>query len=139
MRKNKRVKQEIDLTNFVPIPGFTGYLIDTSSNIYSHHTHRLLTHNLGGRKRSQYFNVRLVKQRGEQAGCQSVHVLMAITFLGHVPGGNIIVDHISNNKLNNNLSNIQLVTQQYNLNKDRVNSRLTTEELENMRLNQTFS
>tara|TARA_R100000544_G_scaffold25671_1_gene13083 strand:+ start:212 stop:715 length:504 start_codon:yes stop_codon:yes gene_type:complete len=52
----------------------------------------------------------------------SIHQLIAITFLNHVPNGrNIIVDHIDNNPLNNNLENLQLITQRENVSKDRVN------------------
>ena len=40
-----------------------------------------------------------------------IHQLMAITFLNHKPNGHkIVVDHIDNNQLNNNLSNLQLIS-----------------------------
>lgn len=40
-----------------------------------------------------------------------VHQLMAINFLNHKPCGmNRVVDHIDNNKLNNNISNLQIVS-----------------------------
>ena len=50
-----------------------------------------------------------------------VHQLVAMGFLGHVPNGNsgLVVDHIDNNKLNNNLSNLQLITHRENTSKDR--------------------
>ena len=50
-----------------------------------------------------------------------VHKLMAITFLNHVPDGHkLVIDHIDNNKLNNKIENIQIVTQRKNTTKDRV-------------------
>lgn len=50
-----------------------------------------------------------------------VHQLVSVAFLGHKPDGynGLVVDHISNNRLDNNLSNIQLVTTRYNTSKDR--------------------
>lgn len=49
-----------------------------------------------------------------------VHKLVAMAFLGHEPCGHkIVVDHIDNDKLNNNLSNLQLTTMRHNSSKDR--------------------
>ena len=46
-------------------------------------------------------------------GC---HVLVAMSFLNHEPNGNIglVVDHIDNNKLNNNVNNLQLLSSREN-------------------------
>jgi len=49
-----------------------------------------------------------------------VHQQVAIAFLGHKPCGyKIIVDHIDNDKLNNHLSNLQLISPRLNTSKDR--------------------
>ena len=51
-----------------------------------------------------------------------VHQLVAIAFLNFVPNGNkLIVDHIDNNPLNNNLENLQVITHRQNLSKDKKN------------------
>jgi hypothetical protein len=47
-----------------------------------------------------------------------IHQLVAITFLGHKKQGHkIVVDHIDNNKLNNNYTNLQLISQRDNFHK----------------------
>lgn len=45
----------------------------------------------------------------------SVHQLVAMTFLGHQPDGyKFVCDHINDNKLDNRLENLQIVTQRFN-------------------------
>lgn len=48
-----------------------------------------------------------------------LHRLLAEAFLNHKPNGyKIVVDHIDNNPLNNNLNNLQLITHRQNIIKD---------------------
>lgn len=55
------------------------------------------------------------------------HQLVAITFLGHKPNGNtIVVDHVDNDKLNNRLDNLQLITNRENILKDKKSTRKYT-------------
>jgi hypothetical protein len=67
---------------------------------------------------SGYHRVCLTKN-----GCSKnthVHVLMAITFLDFKPNGHEkVIDHIDNNKLNNSISNLQIITHRENISKDR--------------------
>lgn len=45
----------------------------------------------------------------------TVHKLVAMAFLGHTPCGyKLVVDHIDSNPLNNNLENLQLISQREN-------------------------
>jgi len=60
--------------------------------------------------------------RGENGTSKTlfVHQLVAIAFLKHIPNGHkIVVDHIDNNNLNNNLNNLQLITNRENCSKDK--------------------
>jgi len=50
----------------------------------------------------------------------SIHQLVAFTFLNHTPSGyKVVVDHIDNNKLNNRLDNLHIITQRQNASKDK--------------------
>jgi hypothetical protein len=52
-----------------------------------------------------------------------VHVLVAISFLGHKPDGShkVVVDHVNNNKSDNRLCNLQLISCRKNNSKDKIN------------------
>jgi hypothetical protein len=51
-----------------------------------------------------------------------LHQIVAITFLSHSRKKmKIVIDHIDNNKSNNNCNNLQLVTQRHNVSKDKIN------------------
>jgi hypothetical protein len=54
---------------------------------------------------------------------KKIHQLVAEAFLNHTPNGyTIVVDHIDNNKKNNRVDNLQLITPRKNSSKDRVGS-----------------
>lgn len=69
-----------------------------------------------------YFYVVLCKENKTKS--YSIHLLMAISFLNHKNDGThkIIVDHIDNNPENNNIDNLQLISQRDNCSKDKKNT-----------------
>ena len=70
--------------------------------------------------RKGYLFVCLYKEN--KATVCKVHQLVAVAFLNHTPNGMAnVVDHIDNNKLNNNVSNLQIISNRRNIIKSRVN------------------
>ena len=66
-----------------------------------------------------YLGVSLHKE-GRSKSYQ-VHQLVAMTFLNHKPCGHkIVVDHINNNKQDNNLKNLQLISHRENISKSKI-------------------
>ena len=51
---------------------------------------------------------------------KNIHVLVAMAFLNHKPNGmKIVVDHITNDRSDNRLENLQLISQRENCTKDK--------------------
>jgi hypothetical protein len=60
-----------------------------------------------------YFVVKIRKDNKSKT--KEVHQLVAETFLNHNPCGHkLVVDHINNNKLDNRVENLQIVTNRFN-------------------------
>jgi len=74
-----------------------------------------------GAGKNGYYRVSLTKD-GEQK-TNSVHVLVAETFLNHVPCGfKLVVNHIDLDRLNNKVSNLEVVTHRKNANQKHLKS-----------------
>jgi hypothetical protein len=105
------------------VPGYEGrYQVSNLGNLRSLNYKRLgKIQNMNPSIDDQgYLKIKLCLN-GKAKGFR-VHVLVAMAFLGHVPGGyNKIVDHKEEgNKLNNCLENLQITTQRINSTKHRV-------------------
>lgn len=99
------------------IPGYEGlYQASNLGNIKSIFNNKILKF---GVSTNNYYTVNLWKNKKSKH--YRVHTLIAITFLNHTPNKQIIViDHIDNNKTNNRLENLQLISQRHNSNKDKL-------------------
>ena len=65
---------------------------------------------------NKYYHVKLCKDN--KAKAFSVHQLVAIHFLGHIPCGHkLVVDHINDDKLDNRVENLNIVSQRENSHK----------------------
>jgi hypothetical protein len=112
---------------FRSIPGYEGlYEVSNFGNVKSLGNNRtrkekILKPVLVGLIGWQYYSVTLCKDGKSRH--LNIHILVVMAFLGHVPDGTlkIVVDHIDNNRLNNHVSNLQLITQRENLSKDKKN------------------
>lgn len=51
----------------------------------------------------------------------TIHSLVANSFLGHITNQQTVIDHIDNNKLNNCLNNLQIITNRENTSKGKKN------------------
>ena len=57
---------------------------------------------------------------GKKVKIKKVHKLVAVAFLNHTPNGHeMVVDHIDNNKSNNTLTNLQIITPRENSSKEK--------------------
>ena len=103
---------------FRSISGYEGlYEVSNFGNVKSLTNDKILKPCLGSRG---YYKVTLSKD-GKTKTIR-IHILVATAFLDHVPDGyKIVVDHIDNNRLNNNLTNLQLISQRNNSSKDKKN------------------
>ena len=103
---------------FRSISGYEGlYEVSNFGNVKSLTNDKILKPCLGSRG---YYMVRVYKDN--KGNTMSIHILVAMAFLGHKPDGyKIVVDHIDNNKLNNHVSNLQLISNRENTSKDKKN------------------
>jgi len=101
---------------FKDIKGYEGlYQISNYGNVKSfvRSDGRILKPGLGG---VGYLTVALCN--GDKKKSRTVHQLVAEAFLNHEPCGyKLVVDHIDNDPLNNNINNLQLVSQRQNTSK----------------------
>jgi hypothetical protein len=67
---------------------------------------------------SGYLKVNLYKE--SKGKTFFIHILVAMAFLNHTPNGHtLVVDHKNNDKIDNILSNLQIITNRHNSSKDR--------------------
>lgn len=101
---------------FKDIPGYEGlYKISNLGKVKSLSRKYTLKENI---KKSFYSKTGyeiITLHKNNTRKCFTVHVLVAMAFLNHKPCGHkLVVHHINNNKKDNNLKNLQIITQREN-------------------------
>jgi hypothetical protein len=104
------------------IKGFENYQVSNLGNVKALNYKRTKKEKIINQciDKSGYSYVRL--WLNSKANTKKIHQLVAIAFLNHKPCGmKIIVDHIDNDKNNNHLNNLQLLSNRENCSKDKKN------------------
>lgn len=101
----------IDFSEFVPIKGFEDYMINKDGVVIKLKGKTNSNHIMAQYIILGYKNVMLVKDGIQRT--KKVHHLLAEAFIPN-PNNYPIVNHIDENKLNNNLDNLEWCTHQYN-------------------------
>lgn len=107
--------------DFKEIPGYNNYFINKCGEVYKICSFNFFRKNkyikqIRLKEHLNYWGYKTVTIKKERR----IHQLMAITFLNHIPNGHkLVIDHIDGNKLNNSISNLQIVTNHQNLTKGR--------------------
>lgn len=100
------------------VPNYENYMVSNRGRVKSLNfnrtgVERLLKQNIV----KEYLVTTLFKEG--RAKPFYTHQLVAMVFLNHIPCGHrLVVDHIDGNRLNNNLSNLQVITNRENTSKD---------------------
>ncbi len=97
-----------------PIPGFDGYSISKSGNIYSYKCCKVKELIPFTSTTSKYLQIRLTNNAGKSKYCL-VHRLVAITYIPN-PNNLPEVNHKDKNILNNHVDNLEWCTRKQNLN-----------------------
>jgi hypothetical protein len=97
------------------IPGFSKYGISESGEVIIFKTGKILKPQLN---KKGYLRIGLLPDEGKRKWFR-VHKLVTMVYLGHEPCGmQMVVDHIDHNKLNNHVSNLQIISNRENCSKD---------------------
>lgn len=100
------------------IKNHDGYFISNLGQIKSFKKKREIILKQTPRTTSGYLCVSLWSDDGIKK-THNIHQLVAAAFLNHNPSGHIVtVDHIDNNKSNNSLDNLQLLSSRANVSKN---------------------
>lgn len=101
------------------IPGYEGlYKVSDLGNVLSVRKDKNLKPGINSAGYSQV-NLYIFGKRK----ASTVHQLVAMCFLKHESSGSSrVVDHIDNNKMNNNLTNLQIISTRLNCSKDKKGS-----------------
>jgi hypothetical protein len=103
---------EFDLSVFSQIPNYTNYMISTNGEVYSTVIKRLCSISI---LPNGYHKIKLKSDMDVYKDLY-IHVLVAMTYLQYIPSTNkIVINHIDGNKGNNQLFNLEIITQKENM------------------------
>lgn len=115
--------QDLDFSEFKEIPNYTGYLINKDGKVFSKKYHKLMEPSIG---KKGYVILSLIRDDGAKK-TKYMHHLLLSTFkpedynkvtkhsgINEFHGVRYVVNHIDGNKQNNDLSNLEVITQSEN-------------------------
>ena len=108
-----------------PVDHFDNYLVSTEGRVQNRTTGRILRYSKSSSYR--YPQVSLYNENG--AVSKNVHVLVAQAFIGDVPPG-YDVAHIDNDKENNRVDNLEIITHKQNIHNAHRDGLMTSRRVE---------
>jgi hypothetical protein len=108
---------DLKMEVWADIPNYEGYQVSNLGRVKSlkYGKERILK--IGTNNHGYYYVVLYIKNSTKN---KTVHQLVAMAFLNHTPNGHtLVVDHINNDKTDNTLGNLQIITSRENTSKDR--------------------
>jgi hypothetical protein len=104
-------KEKNIMENFKQIPGFENYGISPAGEVKNLKTGKILKNVINQRG---YYKVDICNNKKYKTF--KIHQLVAMMYLNHTPDGTqkIVVDHINNDKLDNRVQNLQLISNREN-------------------------
>lgn len=110
-RRDLKMKQK----QWKDVKGFEGlYKVSSEGEVYSVRQKKIMKARPAGGKKGKAEYLNLTLRKDGKGYSKYIHILLAEAFLGLTD--RMVVDHIDGNKLNNDLSNLQVVTQKQNIN-----------------------
>lgn len=114
--------QDLDFSEFKEIPNYTGYLINKDGKVFSKKYHLLMESTIGKRG---YVHLSLVRDDGIRKTKYMHHLLLSafrpddyskVTKFEDIGNSDVryVVNHIDGNKQNNDLNNLEVITQSEN-------------------------
>mgnify|MGYP003659218186 CR=1 FL=1 len=99
------------VSNFGNVKSLERDIYNKNGNLHYRQKEKLMSLNIS------YHYQKVNLQKDFKSKKYYVHHLVSILFLNHIPNGStkIVIDHIDSNKFNNNVNNLQIVSQSINI------------------------